>query len=116
MSTISDGTTTYTPTTIIEYQADQASGNVLHDIIGTSSRAVTLRPAGLRTGQLKAVMPTFALASALVAMLTAAKKFTLADSGFTSIGMTFVVDGTISLQPTESFVAWLVVFDFQEVS
>ena len=64
-----------------------------------------------------AVMPTLALGQSLISMLATAKKFTLADSSFSSLGMNFVLSGKLSLQlDTQSYVAWLVVFDFQEVS
>ena len=117
MTTISDGTTTYTPTVVSGYQADQKSRNVLHTVFGVAAQAVTLRASSMRSGQLTAVMPTFASAVLLQTLLTTAAKFIIADSGFSLVGMNFVIppDGSVSLQPSESYVAWLVAFDYQEV-
>lgn len=118
MTTITDGTTTYTPTVIVGYGADQVSRNVQHTVFGVAAQAITLRAANMRSGQLTAVMSSFTTASNLRTMLTTALKFTLADSGFSSIGMNFVIpaDGKVSLAPdTSSYAAWLVTFDYQEV-
>lgn len=117
MTTITDGTTTVTPTTVTGYQADQQSRNVLHTLIGAAGQTVTLLPTGLRSGRMTVVFPTLATAQALETMLQAASVFTLADPSF-AIGMNFVLaaNGKLSLQlDAQSSAAWLVVFDFQEV-
>lgn len=116
-STITDGTTTVTPDAVIAYQSDQAAGNVLHPIIGSASDAVTLRPAGLRSGRMETVCASLAVAQSLRALVGSAARLTFADTTSASLGMTFVLAGRMSLQlEPQSGAAWLVSFDYQEIS
>lgn len=116
MSTISNGTSTVTPVTVTGYAATRASRNVLHAIIGTPDPAVTLRPAGLRTGTLEALFDTRADAQSAVTILASDAALTFVDTDHPSISMTFVLDGDVTMALDDDTRAlWLVSFDYQEV-
>lgn len=117
-STISDGTTTITPAEVDGYDSARPSRNLVHDIIGTTEPAVTLRGAGLRTGTLSCVMGTDrALATQLEAMLSAPGVFTFATSDVADLGMSFIVAGDLHVQlDDDTRSVWIVAVPFQEVA
>lgn len=118
-TSVSDGDTTVIVTTLTGYSAEREGRNIVHTIIGTPDPSVTLREAGLRSGELEALVPTLAMATDLETLLAGALPMTLSDSEVTGVNMSFVVpDGgriTVTLDD-ETRDRWLVRWDFQEVS
>lgn len=116
MPTIGNGTTTETPLLVKPYESSRESRNITHSILSTNVKAVSLRPAGLRTGRLEALTASRADAAALEAVLAGATLLTYTDSD-TSLSMTFILDGVADVkQDTEVLARWWVTFDFTEVT
>ncbi|GAB3408807.1 hypothetical protein GCM10027515_26550 [Schumannella luteola] len=100
------------------YSVDRPSRIIVHDIIGSPDPAVTLQPAGLRTGRWQAIIGTDdALATKWDLLLNSGRVLVLADSDKPRIGMVFVVTdaSTLSLD-TDDGTVWLIEFGFQEVA
>ena len=102
---------------ITGYESTRESGNVIHSIIGRPSPEVTLRAAGLRTGNLEALLLLEADAIALESLLAKPKTLLLTDPDVTGVNMSFVLAGPITRTlEDDTRRAWLVKFDFQEVA
>lgn len=115
-TTISNGTTTLTPTIVDGWESVQATRNVIHDILGNTSPDVTLRPARMRTGTLKTVWETKAQAEAARQLHLTATVFTLTSDVITYITMQYVVAGAVTttlFDDTRN--AWTVDIEYQEV-
>lgn len=118
MTTISDGTTTITPILIDGYESVRASRNVKHDILGTAVPSFSLRPAGLRSGRLTALMEDRAAALALENVLAGANLLTFTDTD-TTLTMTFGLDGDgqiVTRLDRDTRRRWLVEWDYAEVT
>jgi len=119
-STITDGTTTLSPRLVVGYETARPLRNVIHPIVGATtdgSVAVTLRPAGLRTGTLTLLHDTLAQAQIMEALLVQDKVFTLADSDEPAAALTFVTAvGELRVYLSDDRAAVLVEAPFQEVA
>lgn len=106
-----------TPLVAVGYSAARASRNIIHDIIGQAGPAVSLRPTGLRTGQLTLIYDDAALAAAAVALLARSAVFTLTDDELTLAGMRFVLAPgqiTNTINPA-TLRHWTITAPFQEL-
>lgn len=116
-TTISNGLDTLTPALVDGWEATREARTIVHDILGTNDAAVTLRPHKLRSGTLAIVVGTDpALAAALEAMLSAGDVLALASTEQTTVAMSFVVSGDVTLSLDDTRMVWLLEVDFQEVA
>jgi hypothetical protein len=105
------------PLLVLGYETSWAAGNIVHNIIGTTLPAVTLRAAGYRTGTLSLLYSDEALAQAAVQLHRKAARFSLTDTDRPSINMTYVASGSISLRlDPETLTIWVLEIDYTEVS
>jgi len=115
-TTITAGATTITPALVLGYDTTTRAGNVMHQIIGSSAPAVTFFPESLRSGELKLMFPSRALAWAAQTFLKAQTIFTLASTDETLIGMKFVRDGSMSIALDNDMLEfWQLTVSYQEV-
>jgi hypothetical protein len=114
--TISDGTTVITPRHITGFESSRPTKTVVHTVVGSAASAITLRPAGLRTGTLEAIFDTLTQALALEALLAQAKSFALTVSDAPALGMAFVAVGNITADLDPDTDLWVVTSGFQEVA
>ena len=116
MTSTITGASPHTPAQILGYRTSRRGRNVVQELAASEDLAVTLRPAGLRSGTLRALFLTEAPARSLEAELAAAQTLTFETDELSAADMTFVLDGTIDveLDPTTRR-RWIVAFDFQEV-
>lgn len=117
MTTLSNGTTTITPTTVDGYEALQEARTIAHTIIGRAADDFTLRPAGPRTGTLKLVFDDAASADEARTLHAGVHVWTLVDPDVSTIGMQYVVEGG-SISPAlddETRAVWIVSVPFREV-
>ena len=117
---ITSQTAVITPTLITGYSSKRESHTVLHQIIDRSAPDVTLRAASLRSGSLEllfAAEDAEAASSAAEAALSEAAVFTLTSDERSTVGMPFVVQGSITRTLDDaSRSAWTVAFDWAEVA
>lgn len=115
-TTIFAGATTITPSLVLGYETASESGNRIHQIIGAQDPAVTLGSEGMRSGTLKMIYPTQALAWAARSFLKTSNIFTLASTDETVIGMRFVRDGAMTIELDEDTLStWILTIDYHEV-
>lgn len=116
MTTISDGTTTITPVLTLGYESSRDSRNIFHDVIGRDYPDVTLRAASLRHGTLTYLFETEADSLACEQLHRADSTFTVTDDDRDSIGMAYVVSGSITRTlDDDTRDLWTVAVDFQEI-
>lgn len=116
-TTISDGTTTIHPEQVLGYESARPGGNLVHTILD-GSIAVSLRPAGLRTGTLELLFPLEADAAAAEELHRTAASFTLTEPDRPTIAMSYVLADGGELGRAlddETRDHWVVSVDFQEV-
>jgi hypothetical protein len=115
-SSFSDGTNVVTPLVTQGYESTRSSANVFNAVIGRSYPDVTLMPAGLRTGTLTSVFTTEAESARFEALHVGTSVITFMDTDLPSVGMSYVVDGSIRRQlDPESRLYWIASVDFREV-
>lgn len=103
------------PLTMLGYQTARESQNIVHDLIGGGIAVTLIRPRP-RKGTLELGYVLEADAVAAVALHSRETTFTLSDSDRASVSMTYVVDGSVSLElDDESRDRWIVSVDYQEV-
>lgn len=114
--TANDGTTnTTSPLVVLGYQTARESQNIVHDLIGGGIAVTLIRPRP-RKGTLELGYLLEADAAAALALHARETTFTLTDSDRASVTMTYVVDGSISLELfDETRDRWVVSVDYQEV-
>ena len=117
-STITTPTTTYTATLVDGYKAERATRNTIADILGSNDKAVSFRPAALRTGTLRLLFEDYTTAAALHADLsTIQAPATFADTDRPGLGMTFVPVDRIGFELDDATRGlWWVEIAFQEVT
>lgn len=93
--------------------------SIVHTILGSSNPDVTFRPASLRRGTLKLVMPSAASAFAAQSGLLTPRTFDLVDTDVPQANMRFVVgddeEVTVTLDPVARK-SWIVEVPFREVA
>lgn len=116
MTSISDGTTTLTPTLIDGYRSVRRAGNIVHPIIANAWPAVTLRPAKPRTGTLSMLVMSLSDALAMDALHSTESTLTLVDGDLPGLNMTYVASGDITVELDDrTRLRWWVRVDFQEI-
>jgi hypothetical protein len=104
------------PLLVLGYETEWTAGNTLHDIVGTNIPVPTLRGASTRTGSLSMLFATEATARAAAELFCRPSRFALTDTDRTSINMTFVASGSISLTlDPETLAYWILDVDYTEV-
>lgn len=114
-TTLSNGTTTLTPTVVLGWNSEQSSKTQIHEILGSATPDVTTRPALLRSGTLEVLFATEADANTCRTMHTAAGTFTLASTDLSYISFDYVVTGTVKVEMDDTYTQWLVSIGYQEV-
>ena len=107
------GVTLY-PEFVVNYASRRASGNLLHVVIGRSDPDVTLKAAGLRTGTIGFICADLETAQAIEEQHAAVGVLTLVSDEFPGLDMSYVVSGSISVNPDGT--RWAVAVDYAEVS
>lgn len=119
-TTITTGASTITPTLVLGYSADREAQTIVHEILGSASPDVTLRPGKLRSGRLELGFQgatSQANSKTAADLLSGAATFNLVSTDLTTIPMPFVVQGTVTRELEDaSRNAWIVSFDFQETA
>jgi hypothetical protein len=116
--TISNGIDSVSPALVDGFRAARTSRNVLVPILNASSRAVSLRPAGLLTGTLRLFFLNHADAVECLALLAAPGIFTYENTTDSAYDMTFVVppgELTIELDDTTRL-RWWIDAPFEEIT
>lgn len=117
---ITGGATSITPDVVLGYESAREAASIAHPILGSSSPDVTLRPAQMRAGTLTLgfIQATAeADSSAAEENLSTAAAFTLTESIRPTVGMRFIVTGTIRRAlSSETRATWTVKFDYTEVA
>lgn len=114
-ASISIGTASITPELVLGYQASRASRNVIHSLL-SGAEAVSIRPAGPRTGTLGLFFLTEQEADAAEALHAASGVFTYTSPELPTTGMRYVTDGSIDVQLDPSTLTrWIVSVPYREV-
>jgi len=116
--TITSGSTTITPFTVLGYETTQAGRNIFHDILGRRDDDVSFRPAGLRTGTLNLGFLTEADADECRTFHADGALFVFESDDRPTIGMRYVLgEGGIGVAlESETRELWTVAIDYREVS
>lgn len=115
-TTLSSSTDTWTALALDGFSVSREGRNVLHAILGSNEKAVSIREAGLRTGTLKLLFGTYTLAAAVLDSLSTGEVHTLADTVEPGAGLDLVLSGEVSVElEDDSLSVWWVEFDFEEV-
>ncbi|AOX46704.1 hypothetical protein [Microbacterium sp. BH-3-3-3] len=116
---ITVGDATIAPQQVMSITSEQASGTIIHPILGRAYPDVTIRPAGLRTGTIEMGFygPNSEAESATArALIAAGGIFTIASEERATLSMTCVASGRISLTLEDvTRDAWVLAVDYQEV-
>lgn len=96
-TTVSNGTTTITVEGLDGWDSSRAGGNVIHPIVNSPAPSVSDRPASLRTGRHRFIVPELEDALELESMLAAIGTFTLNDSNVSAVAMTFKLAGRLAV-------------------
>ena len=113
--TISNGTTALTPVLVLDYATARSGRSVVHDVLGSGSPDVTLRPMASRSGVLNLFVLTAADAQAMEALHLTGAPMTYTDpDGFGS--MRYVVDGSVSVTYLAETNRWTVAVGYREVT
>lgn len=114
-TTLSNGTTTLTPTVVLGWNSEQPTRTQIHPIIGASIPDITTRPALKRSGTLEVLFASETDAESCRTMHTAAGVFELASTDLDTIDMSYVVAGSVKLQLDDTITQWIVTIGYQEV-
>jgi hypothetical protein len=115
-TTVSNGTTTFTPTLVHGYESSRATATVVHQILGRSAPNVSIRPAALRTGTLELIFANGEIDSkACEDAHAAGGVFTLSSTEASTIPMSYVANGAIARALDDTRAVWILRIDFHEV-
>lgn len=116
---ITVGDATIAPQQVMSISSEQASGTIIHPILGRSYPDVTIRPAAMRTGTIEMGFygPNSEADSATArALIATGGVFTIASEERATLSMTCVASGRIALQLEDTTRdAWVLSVDYQEV-
>jgi hypothetical protein len=115
--TANNGAGSITATTILSpYETSSAGRNVIHQLIGGGT-AVSLVGGDLRSGTFDALFITETDAWTCGTLHRQKTTFTLTDTDRPVVGMTYVVDGTVTVALDPSTLdVWTVTVGYQEVT
>jgi hypothetical protein len=114
--TASNGAGTTTPhLVLVPYQANLESRNIVHDLSG-GGIAVSLVPPRPRSGEFEALYLTEAEAFDALTLHQQPTSFELAESDVPTVGMTYVVDGTVRIRlDDQTQHVWILTIGYQEI-
>lgn len=120
-TTITQGASTITPTVVLGWQGNREAQTIIHYVLGDAVPDATLRPASRHSGRLslgfQGASSETNSKTAETLLSGAVGSFTLVSTERSSLNMVFVVTGTITRELEDATRdAWIVSFDFQEVS
>lgn len=118
MSTITDGTTSFSPTLLVVADSTRESTNRVHRVLG-GKIAVTLGDTVPRAGTLGLLIEGEAAKDACVNLHATGLLFQLTEPERPSYDMTYVLDqgGAIAVEQLRDYDdLWMVSIDFQEVT
>lgn len=106
-----------TPAVVNGFETTRLARSIVHVILGRPDPDITIRPTGLRKGELTLIFATGAEAAAAEATLSIPQRFTLSDADVPEVSMSFVVAaGEIGVSlDLETQTVWQVVVPFQEI-
>lgn len=117
MTTLTRAAMTITPTIVDGYSASQSARTILHDIIGRANPDASFAPDGMRSGALRCMFALEAAADAARTALAQPGVWTLADPDRSTIGMSFVRVGDMTLElDDETRTLWVLTVGYQEVA
>lgn len=115
MYLISDGTTTLVPRLVLDVATYRASRSIVHEVLGSPSPDITLRPLGTRSGVLTLFVLTAADARALEELHLTGLPMTFTDpEAYQS--MRYVVDGAVTVTYLAEVDRWTVAVGYREVT
>ncbi|QOC24400.1 hypothetical protein IC744_14035 [Microbacterium hominis] len=105
---------------ITAYESERETRSIVHEILSNSTADITLRPSGLRTGNLTLTFTgpdAEANSAAAEALLAVGSVCSLASTDRATVNMSFVRPdgGHIGRTIGATLATWLVSFDWQEV-
>lgn len=109
-----NGAGTVTPLLVSGYTPSRQSRNLVHDLLD-GSLGVSFIPPRPRSGQLRLLFRTEDDAFEAFNLFGAATSFTYTNTDVPSVGMTFVLDGSVDLDLDALMGNWWVTVGFQEV-
>lgn len=115
-TTITDGTTTITPTEVLGFAGARPVGNLIIPIPGSVAPAISLAPAHSRAGTLTLFFSTDTASATAETMLKAGALFTLASTTQPSINMTFVLAGNLARSLDQDSWGWALEVPYQETT
>lgn len=105
------------PLLVLGYSSARSGRNVFQDVLGSGVQDVTLVAAGLRSGTLTYLFASESEAAACERLHAGTDVLTLADTDLTSVGMSYVLAGTLNRSlDSESRTLWTVSVDYREVT
>ncbi len=108
------GGTTY-PVMVLGYETDREGRNIVHDLIGGGVAVALIAPRP-RSGELRLLYASEALALAAVSLHANETTFTLTNTDRPAIGMAYVVNGSVRLElDPQTRRMWTVTVPYQEV-
>lgn len=114
--TASNGAGTTSPLAVTGYSTQRQTRTVIHDLLdgGIAVSYVPLRP---RSGTLVSVYQDKTEAWAAYALYAASDTFSYTNTELPEVGMTFVLDGRLSIEPDDEVPGvWYVDAGYQEVA
>lgn len=114
MYQVTDGTTTLTPRLVLDYATVRLSRSIVHDVLGSPSPDVTLRPVSTRSGTLVLFCLTRADAQAIEALHLTGAPLTFTDPD--AAPMRYVVAGAVVVTYLADTNRWRVTVDYREVT
>ena len=115
--TATNGAGTTSPLSVLSpYSAEWASRNIVHDLIG-GGIAVSLIAPRPRNGVLELLYAAEADAVHAVTLHREETTFLLTEDDAPSVGMTYVLDGSLGYRLDEgTLILWIVTLGYQEVT
>lgn len=114
MYTVTDGTTSLSPTLVLDYSTVRPARSLVHEVLGSPSPDITLRPMGTREGVLSLFCLTRADATAIELLHTEPRPLTFIDPD--AAPMRYVVHGTVTVTYLADADRWRVDASFREVT
>ncbi|MDP4333551.1 carbohydrate binding domain-containing protein [Curtobacterium sp. A7_M15] len=104
------------PVLVTQWAASSQSRHIVHDVLGTPWPAITLQPAGPRTGTMSALFTSELDAADFFTMLRGTAVLTFSDTDTLTTAMQFVATDAIQMAPdSQDSRRWVVTFGYMEV-
>ncbi|MCR2785439.1 MULTISPECIES: hypothetical protein [unclassified Microbacterium] len=116
---LTTGASVIAPTIVLNISSSREAQNLVHPIIGRAQPDITLRTAGVRTGQLELGfegLTSEADSATAESLLAGAAVWTIVSDERSTLEFSFVVTGSVTRDlDSDSRDAWVVKIDYQEV-